>query len=503
MSKFVRTGANVIGGWVTPPCATQHSAAGVSGAGTKVVGSLDQVSRRATRPIDPTYVVLALSAFVIVAPAPASAFCGFYVAKADAKLFNKASKVVVARKGEQTAITMASDYQGDPKEFALVVPVPSVIQKDQIKIADNATIDHLDAYSAPRLVEYFDPDPCAPQMMRRDMVMMNAAPVAVAKVPSPQSAKALGVKVEAQYTVGEYDIAILSATQSDGLATYLNQEGYKVPAKASAVLASYIKQDMKFFVAKVNLKEQVKSGAQYLRPIQVNVSTPKFMLPIRLGTVNADGPQDMIVLMLTEKGRVETTNYKTLKIPSNMDIPIYTKKDFGSFYRAMFAQQVKQDGGKAVYLEYAWDMGWCDPCAADPVPNDKLASLGVSWIDQPQSTPQPGKPGQPAMMPTPRRGGAGSPVFVTRLHVRYDAASFPEDLMFQETADRSNYQGRYVLRHPFPNQGATVSYCPQFAEYSRGLSLRFVKEAATLSHLTGWDLATIKKNMSVNGQKVE
>jgi hypothetical protein len=445
--------------------------------------------------------VTAMTAGALLVPAQASAFCGFYVAKADAKLFNKASKVVVARKGEQTAITMASDYQGDPKEFALVVPVPSVIQKDQIKIADNATVDHLDAYSAPRLVEYFDPDPCAPQMLRRDMVMMNAAPAAANWAPAPkESAKALGVKVEAQYTVGEYDIAILSATQSDGLATYLNQEGYKVPAKAAPVLASYIKQDMKFFVAKVNLKEQAKAGAQYLRPIQVNVSTPKFMLPIRLGTVNADGPQDMIVLMLTEKGRVETTNYKTLKIPSNMDIPIYTKKDFGSFYRAMFAQQVKTDGGKAVYLEYAWNMGWCDPCAADPVPNDKLVAMGATWIDQPSQPPQPG---QPAVMPMPRRGGGGSPVFITRLHVRYDAASFPEDLMFQETADRTNYQGRYVLRHPFPNKGGVASSCPQMDDYKRGLSLRFVQEAATLSHLTGWDLATIKKNMSVNGQKIE
>jgi len=59
----------------------------------------------------------------------AQAFCGFYVAKADAKLFNKSSKLVLARRGEQTAVTMASDYQGDPKEFALVIPVPTVVTK--------------------------------------------------------------------------------------------------------------------------------------------------------------------------------------------------------------------------------------------------------------------------------------------------------------------------------------------------------------------------------------
>jgi len=45
--------------------------------------------------------VTLLSTPASMAVQPAQAFCGFYVAKADAKLFNKASKVVVARKGSQ------------------------------------------------------------------------------------------------------------------------------------------------------------------------------------------------------------------------------------------------------------------------------------------------------------------------------------------------------------------------------------------------------------------
>ena len=91
---------------------------------------------------------------------------------------------------------------------------------------------------------------------------------------------------------------------------------------------------------------------------------------------------------------------------------------------------------RAVFLEYAWDMGWCDPCAADPLSNEQLKKLGVSWLDAP---PTPAAPG--FLRPQ------GSPVFVTRLHVRYDRDHFPEDLAFQETADRTNFQGRYVLRH--------------------------------------------------------
>ena len=91
----------------------------------------------------------------------ASAFCGFYVAKADTDLYNQASKVVMVRDGRRTVITMANDYQGDPQEFALVVPVPTFLERDQIHVGNRAVLDHLDAYTAPRLVEYYDDNPCA------------------------------------------------------------------------------------------------------------------------------------------------------------------------------------------------------------------------------------------------------------------------------------------------------------------------------------------------------
>src|SRR5215475_7021520 len=106
--------------------------------------------------------VTAILAQLVTPAGPAAAFCGFYVAKADAKLFNKSSKVVLARNGQTTAITMASDYEGEPKEFAVVIPVPTFIERKQIGVVDMKTIDHLDAFTAPRLVEYFDGDPCAP-----------------------------------------------------------------------------------------------------------------------------------------------------------------------------------------------------------------------------------------------------------------------------------------------------------------------------------------------------
>ena len=147
----------------------------------------------------------------------ASAFCGFYVTKADTQLFNRASQVVLVRDGDRTVLTMANDFRGDPREFAVVIPVPTVLERDQIHVGDKQLIDHLDAYSAPRLVEYFDENPCS--VVLRERMDALAFQAAAPREEDEARNRALGVAVEASYTVGEYDIVILSALQSTGLET--------------------------------------------------------------------------------------------------------------------------------------------------------------------------------------------------------------------------------------------------------------------------------------------
>jgi hypothetical protein len=433
------------------------------------------------RPL-PLLFALGLAA-VAAAPTPADAFCGFFVSKADTKIFNKASKVVIARDGDRTVMTMSNDFKGEPKEFAVVVPVPTFLQKDQIHVGEQSLVDHLDAFTAPRLVEYFDENPCDRRVYETMSRMAAPAPAAMAGA-ARDMAKRLGVTIEATYTVGEYDILILSAKESSGLATWLTQNGYKIPPGAAPVLQSYLAQNMRFFVAKVNIGEQAKLGFNYLRPLQIAYESPKFMLPIRLGTVNAQGTQELFVFTLTRKGRVETTNYRTVRLPSDVEIPTYVKSDFAKFYTSMFTTQVQKQNMSTVFLEYAWDMAWCDPCAADPLTNDQLRKLGVFWLDG--DAPGPAGP-RPSIMrrPVPM----GSNVFVTRLHVRYDGAHFPEDLVFQETGDRANFQGRYILRHAWTGSDT----CAEATTYRRQLVDRREREAQTLANLTGWNIADIRR----------
>jgi hypothetical protein len=421
---------------------------------------------------------LSLFAASLVIASSAQAFCGFYVGKADASLFNEASQVIMARDGNRTVISMLNDYKGALTEFALVVPVPTVLQREQVNVGERAMFDRLDAYSAPRLAEYHDEDPCAPRRYEMLERAKGALSVAAPAAAPAMAKRDLGVSVEASYTVGEYDIVMLSAKQSDGLETWLTSNGYRIPAGASKALGPYIKQGMKFFVAKVNLKEQAKTGTQTLRPIQFAFDSEKFMLPLRLGMINANGPQDLIVYMLTRNGRVESSNYRTVPLPANMDLPVFVRSDFKSFYKAMFDRQAAKEDFKVVFTEYFWDMAWCDPCAADPLSSTELRKAGAFWVNSNE--------------PSRRFNQGAQPALLTRLHVRYTKETFPEDLMFQQTGDKQNFQTRYVLRHAF---AGSPTACDVAKQYYDGVAKRQEKEAQQLASLTGWTMSSVREKM--------
>src|SRR5687768_8356199 len=107
---------------------------------------------------------LASIAILMVIAAPrAEAFCGFYVGGAGTKMFNNATQVVLMRHGQTTVLSMQNNYQGPPSRFAMVVPVPVVLKEQHVKTLPREIFDKVDTLGAPRLVEYWETDPCNPQ----------------------------------------------------------------------------------------------------------------------------------------------------------------------------------------------------------------------------------------------------------------------------------------------------------------------------------------------------
>lgn len=153
----------------------------------------------------------------LVAAAPrAEAFCGFYVGGAKAEMFNNATQVVLMRQGTTTVLSMQNNYQGPPEGFALIVPVPVVIRENQVKILPRELFDKVDTLGAPRLVEYWEQDPCQPHY---DYDPQPSSMSMEGTSDSEDSAPAddYHVKIEAKFSVGEYDVVVLSAGESTGL----------------------------------------------------------------------------------------------------------------------------------------------------------------------------------------------------------------------------------------------------------------------------------------------
>lgn len=387
--------------------------------------------------------LVALGAAVAV-PATASAFCGFYVGGAGAEMYNDATQVVLLRDGTKTVLSMQNRYEGPLDNFAMVVPVPQVLLEDNVKTLDKGIFDKVDTLTSPRLVEYWEQDPCSPYNWAEDDFASAGGGNNADGDPSPPGE----VVVEAQFAVGEYEISVLSTNDGAALENWLDDNEYTIPDGSAPYFEPYVQAGMYFFVAKVNADEVTfEDGKAVLSPLRFHYDSDEFQLPVRLGMINSAGKQDLLVYILGREQRYEVANMPNVTIPTNIEVVNGVRDDFGGFYRALFSRTLDENKGAAV-TEYSWGATNCDPCPG-PVtlqPED-LTTLGLdviqdedywSWI-------------------------------ITRIHVQYDKDEVGEDLVFRKAnpivggrehvqengeleegaveSDFNNFQARYIIRH--------------------------------------------------------
>jgi|APLak6261675434_1056106.scaffolds.fasta_scaffold00974_6 hypothetical protein len=396
----------------------------------------------------------ALVACAVLLSSPARAFCGFYVSSAGGQLFNDATMVTLMRDGTRTVLSMQNNYRGPPEDFALVIPVPVILAKENVKTLPRGVFERIDAIASPRLVEmYTETAPC--------LVPSAAKGSGVALGTSDALPRDLGVKVEATFSVGEYDVVILSAKDALGLDVWLKENRYKIPDGAAPLLRPYVQNNWKFFVAKVNTRKVKFAGGQaVLSPLRFHYDSEKFELPVRLGLVNSAGSQDLIVHVIA-KGRYEVANRPNVTIPTNLDVKTSVQPKFGAFYADLVERTFTKNPTAAI-TEFAWQGALpppevmseqgiygvtCDPCPPPHPIDDPLARyLGADVLPGIKSDAQVAK--------------FASEATVTRLHLRYTKESLTDDLVFKqvepihggipgvakpEAAKVNRFQGRYVM----------------------------------------------------------
>ena len=389
---------------------------------------------------------------------------------------SEATIAVLMREDTRTVLSFQNDYLGPPEDFALLVPVPTLLEREDVRTLDHGVFDRLQTLAAPKLVELWEQPPCPrgfaeSALGRRARGMTGGLASADRAAESSAMPAPVAPVVERQFARGEYDIQILSASDALGLERWLTAAGYQLPPGAEPILRSYVEQGMKWFVARVDARRLASihaarrggtpasaPGARMLSPLRFHYDSERFGLPVRLGLLNSPGTQDLVVHIVAPDVRYEVANYPTVEVPTNVSLVAGTEAHFGRIYEAYFDKLTARHPGR-VFTEYAGPLdgstapgGACLGCGRDALSEADLDALGDDVL--------------------PGGGDAGrlGRMVLTRLRYRYDRRQLPDDLLFRpaaplagghehgmasnlrhrgRSASRNGYGVRFLSQHPW------------------------------------------------------
>ena len=413
--------------------------------------------------------LLVLLAAIFLA-APAHAFCGFYVSDSGKSLYNNATQVALMRDGTRTVLSMQNAYEGPPERFALVVPVPVVLQKDNVKTLprDFSKLEQLDA---PRLVEYWEQDPCAQPRFEEGALATRAKGHGAVRGADSGAARSRRHGRSAVHRRRIRDRAFLSAEDSGGLDTWLRRDrSYNIPPGAEPYLRPLRHRGLEVLRREGRPAEGHVRRAPPGAPLAASLPLRQRAVlrsPIRLGLLNAKDAQDLIIHVLAKAQRYEAANYANVAIPTNLDVQESAKGDFASVYNALFDDTIREHP-RSVVTEYSWDASTCDPCPGPALSMQDVATLGADVAPSQQQAAQgSGVAGRG------RRFWRGGWV-LTRLHARYTKEALGDDLVFRAAppivggremrafgasleqtpmpSSFNNFQARYAIRHPWTGE---------------------------------------------------
>ena len=289
---------------------------------------------------------------------------------------------------------MSVNPEGQSQDFALVMPVPALLQESDIAVLDGEIFARLGGYTG--LLTMADAG-CAQPDAGSDGGGSTGG-------GGGSGGDTGAVQVEAEYLVGDYQITILSATESDALFSWLEASGYHLADATIPVLEDYIEEGMYFMAARVSDAATTADGSP-LPPLQVGYDADVFSIPIRLAARNSSGQQDMLVYAVTDSddARVGISNYPEFDLEDQCIWGDPATDDFTEFYEERFGAAWEDAGQAAWTVEWAGGFGSCSPCSGVQITDEDLAALGFDG----------------------ETGGH----FLTRLHMRYTAATATQDLM--------------------------------------------------------------------------
>ena len=227
--------------------------------------------------------------------------------------------------GRRTVVTIQPDYRGPAEDFALVLPVAGEVRAEDVKTLDKRLLERVDRFSAPRLLEVWEQDPCA----ARPRPPTASAGRCEAATNDPRRPEPVQT-----FQDGEYSFMAPGPAESATIVAFLRARDYQVSDAAEAALLPHMAAGARFLIAEVDRRQVHFSadGEAVLSPLRFHYDGDRLALPLQIGTVNASGPQELVIHVLAAR-RHEPANAPSAIVPTAIDLRVAARERFGPVYR--------------------------------------------------------------------------------------------------------------------------------------------------------------------------
>jgi hypothetical protein len=268
----------------------------------------------------PGICALLFAAFCLLCTPPLSAAACGGMFSADSYTEQSAERVIFAVNPGQVTLYEQIRYTGSPRDFAWVLPLPSL---PTVSTAPIGLFQELDQQTTPRF-----------------------------SLPSPLSCNSGGsgaaatrpasVNVYSSGAVGPYTYQVISSGDPQALNQWLAAHHYHVPAESQAEMQPYIAAHM-FFLA---LRLRGNAGIQDMTPVKITYpsSGSSITIPLRMATPMVQEPLGVQVWIFAA-GRYVPQNYQDVQ-------PDYQQVTTTPYAR-LINQTVGKAGGHGFVTEYA------------------------------------------------------------------------------------------------------------------------------------------------------
>ena len=279
-----------------------------------------------------------------LAPSSAEACGGFFCDGGATPPVQSAERVIFTHAGGVVTAYVQIEYQGNPDDFAWVIPVPAL---PRLSTASPAIFDAIDQLTAPTF-----------EFRYRDRVETikddasggcgNGAPASTTSYRD-RTASGSNVRVLGMSNVGPYETTTITSDNPNTIANWLVGHGYRLPRDADVILGDYVRK-RSYFVA-LRLRSDATAGT--LAPLVLSYAGDEPCIPLKITALASTDVLDVTAFVVSRARAISSTygealpRYENVRpVPSGVGGALTT-------YWLVAQDAVREGGGRALVTELA------------------------------------------------------------------------------------------------------------------------------------------------------